>query len=166
MREAARAYKALGHRIGLAYRTHLAEALLRAGAIEEGLEEIEAILAHAGETREHSHLADVTRLKGEALALLDRPAEGRASLLLAFDLASEQGAPFFQLRAAASLVELSAAAAGRATAEDLARLAAVHAAFVEGRDLPDLCAARQLLADGGPPRGAGRRPFAVGGPRA
>jgi predicted ATPase len=143
MREGARAFLTY-HRIGLAYRTHLAEALVRTGSVDEALDVVDSTLAHASETREHSHLADLHRLRGEALALQSHRAEAEAALLLAFDVASRQGARLFALRAAVALVQL-ATTAGTVPTADRERLAATYAGFTEGFDLEDLRVARQAL---------------------
>jgi transcriptional regulator with AAA-type ATPase domain/tetratricopeptide (TPR) repeat protein len=144
MREGAHSFLTF-HRLGLAYRTHLAEALLRAGCLAEALDVVESTLAHADETREHSHVADLHRLRGESLALMSRRAEAQAAFLLAFDVASRQGARLFALRAATALVTLAAQSGGRVPAADRERLAAACAGFTEGFDLEDLSLAGQLL---------------------
>jgi predicted ATPase len=146
MREATRSFLTF-HRIGLAHRTHLAEALVSAGLVDEALDLVENTLAQANETGDHTHLAELRRIRGEAFVRLARPTEARSAFVLAFEVASRQGARVFALRAATALVALAVETAGRAAAaSDLERLATTYAGFTEGLDLEDLAVARRLLS--------------------
>ena len=77
-------------------------------------------------------------MRGEALMALPapRPEEAEVSFRRALDLAHEQGAKFWQLRAATSLARLWRQQGQREDA--LALLAPVYGLFTEGLHMPDL----------------------------
>ena len=147
MREGAQLYQTLNHRLGLGYRTHLAEALALSGATAEAIDIIDHAIAEGRNGGDVSHIAELLRIRGEAHTLAGRPAEARADLLEAYATASRQGAHLFALRAAMALVSgsppLDPAPAARA------RLAATYALFTEGHHLDDLVASRRLLDEVG-----------------
>ncbi len=124
----------------------LADALLRAGRIDEGLgviAEAEALVESGGETRWQP---EMVRLKG---ALMDCDshdmAEIEATYRNALAIARGQEARWLELRAAASLARLWQGQGRTDDARDL--LSPLHAWYTEGHDTPDLIAARALLDD-------------------
>jgi predicted ATPase len=151
MREGARLTLDLAHRIGLGHRSHFTESLIEAGALDEAAASVERWLSHVDDTGEASFLAELHRLRGEILVRRARPAEAQAEFTIALTVATEQGARLFALRAAMALARLSASTGDGEEAR--ARLAAIHATFTEGHDLPDLRAARRLLQPPGPSGG-------------
>ncbi|MDF2743038.1 MAG: hypothetical protein K0S88_4414, partial [Actinomycetia bacterium] len=75
--------------------------------------------------------------------------EVEAELRRALEVARAQGARLLELRAAASLLRRRLGSGDdRSTGQARARLEAVVAALPEGRDLPDLREAAELLARG------------------
>jgi hypothetical protein len=94
----------------------LAEALLRAGRIGEGMEAIDEALAERGE-RDYCHAAELHRLR--ALLMARRGADDEdvtAELIQARDIARRQGAPLLEERASVALGEIAAAVAHVETA--------------------------------------------------
>jgi predicted ATPase len=138
------AIKAVTYRpFGLALR---AEALAVAGRIEGSLDAIEEALALSGRTGERFYLAELWRLKGEALARRGgTAAEAERALGEALRVARAQGARLLELRSAVSLCRLLDGAARDAALRDV--LAPLSGTFDEGRDLADEQAARGLLSD-------------------
>ncbi len=114
---------------------------------------------------DHGRLNDARRLLGEGLELMERSGErywqadllrlrgllagseeeAEADFLEALAVARAQGAAVLELRAACALARLWA---GRGRGEEArALLAGVYGAFTEGWTVPDLRAARELLAE-------------------
>lgn len=94
-------------------------------------------------------LPELYRLKGECLLVEGGPeslAAARRLFLRSVDVAQQQKALSWELRAAISLAKL-----GKRSGEDghLARLAIAHRQFTEGFYTADLCEARELLNDKG-----------------
>jgi DNA-binding winged helix-turn-helix (wHTH) protein/tetratricopeptide (TPR) repeat protein len=124
----------------------LADACRMAGLADEGL----AMVDHIWEETRHTGLrwydAELRRLRGE-LILLQGTDGARAAAMAAFHgalaIAREQGARFYELRAATSLVRLCGG--GRNERDTHATLARVYAAFSEGFATPDLRAADTCL---------------------
>ena len=79
MREGAKLYQTLNHRLGLGYRTHLAEALALSGATAEAVDIIDRAIAEGRDGGDVSHVAELLRIRGQAHALAGRPAEADAS---------------------------------------------------------------------------------------
>jgi predicted ATPase len=136
------AIKAMTYRpFGLALR---AEALAVADRIEASLDAVEEALALSKRTGERFYLAELWRLKGEALARQGAAADAERALGEALRIARAQGARLLELRSAVSLCRLLDGAARDAALRDL--LAPLSVAFDEGRDLADAQAARTLHA--------------------
>jgi predicted ATPase len=122
----------------------LAEALIVAGRHDEALTALERALATSERTGERFYLAELLRLKGEALAGRgDRSAAGHC-LRSAIDVARGQGARLFELRSATGLCRLADESQREALAREL--LAPLCKGFDEGADLPDMREAKALLA--------------------
>ena len=125
----------------------LARAHANAGRAGEGLR----LLAEASERVERTdsrwNEADLYRLRGElllALPEIDRP-EAERCFRKAIEVAREQGAKWWELRAATSLARLWRDRGKQAEAHDL--LAPVYGWFTEGFDTPDLKDAKALLEE-------------------
>ncbi|MDX2168606.1 MAG: AAA family ATPase [Deltaproteobacteria bacterium] len=142
--------------------TFLAEAYLRSGAIESGLEAAELGLRLATETLDRFMLPELWRLKGELLLAGSRGTAAQAVHCFeqAVTTAQASGARSLELRAVTSQVRLQRASGGGETA--LSRLAALCEWFGAQGDSPDLADARALLAA---PRGGVRRPAGRRAPR-
>ena len=115
--------------------------------VEIGLEAVSSGLARTAETGERYYEAELHRLRGELLRVQRGEgafAEADACFRRALEIAGEQRARAWQLRAAMSLVRLWRGRGGDADARGL--LADVYAAFGEGFDTKDLLEARALLA--------------------
>ena len=108
LRAGIEAYRATGARMDLPYYLGLlADALVRAGRIGEGLEAVDEALAESGD-RDYCHAGELHRLR--ALLLAQRGAdEGDviAELVRARDIARRQGAPLLEERASLALEELA-----------------------------------------------------------
>ena len=121
-----------------------AEVLGATGQIARGLVSVEAGLAYAEQHQELWCVADLHRTKGELLLLQASPgARERAErqFLKAIEVAREQGALAWELRAAMSLARLWQTDSVRARAV----LAPVFDRFSEGFGTADLRAAKVLL---------------------
>jgi predicted ATPase len=125
----------------------LAELLTKAGAWSEALAVLGEALAIVGATGERWFEPELHRLKAEALiaSAPGDPAGAEASLDRALAVAREQGAKFWELRAAITLVRLWRDQGRRREAGDL--LAPVYGWFTEGFDTPALQAAKDLLGE-------------------
>jgi predicted ATPase len=91
--------------------------------------------------------AELYRLEGELRLRLDTPDELRAEtgFRRALEIARQQQAKSWELRAATSLARLWAGQARRTDARDL--LAPIYGWFTEGFDTADLKDAKALLAE-------------------
>ncbi len=124
---------------------YLAHGCLLAGKPEAALGHIEAAHRHADTYGEHYLSAEIHRLHAEVLQIQGAPAsEIEGHLHAALNIARQQGARLYELRAATSLARLWHAQ-GRG-AEANALLGPLYASFTEGFDLPDLVEARILLS--------------------
>jgi predicted ATPase len=122
-----------------------AAAHTRAGRGREGLDLLIDALARADESNEGWFKAELHRLQGEALisqSVREQP-EGENCFHRAMELARQQNAGSWELRAATSLARLWRDQGKRAEARDL--LAPVYGWFTEGFDTPDLKEAKTLL---------------------
>jgi predicted ATPase len=127
----------------------LAEALSRAGRIEEGLGALAEALSLGRRTGEGFHEAELHRLRGEFL-LRQQGAEvacrdAEACFRRALSVARQQRAKSLELRAAMSLTRLYRKQGRKA--EVRPALAECYGWFAEGFDTPDLQEARALLAE-------------------
>ncbi len=123
----------------------LSEALLALGQKEEALGAAEGGLAHSREKGNHVVDAELHRVRGEGLLLLDRTEQAEAELLRSIEVAQRQEAKSLELRAATSLARLWQRQGKRAEARDL--LQPVYDWFTEGFDTRDLKDAKALLAE-------------------
>jgi hypothetical protein len=104
--------------------------------------------AVAESTGDVNCLAELYRLEG-MLHAADDPRAADRSVRRAIEVAREQGARWWELRASTSAVQLALARGTRAAVRRAERdaLAALVATFGDGADTPDLQDARRLLAD-------------------
>jgi predicted ATPase len=124
----------------------LAACLGEIGEIADGLATVDDALARAMARDERWYFAELLRIKGELLLK-----ESRQQLLTlaeqcfdeALDVAQQQGALFWQLRATSSLARLKLQKGRRDEAQRL--LTAVCAKFTEGFEIADFRAARIML---------------------
>jgi tetratricopeptide (TPR) repeat protein len=127
----------------------LTEGYLLAGRPEAALGHIQAGYRHADTYGEHYLSAEIHRLHAEVLRIQGDPAqESEDHLGAALEVARQQGARLWELRAATSLARLRQDQGRGAEAHSL--LAQVYDCFSEGFDLPDLVEARALLSQTGP----------------
>jgi DNA-binding SARP family transcriptional activator/predicted ATPase len=152
LRSAISTFEDTGARLRLPYyRALLAEAHLRAGEPELGLEQVELALRHGRETNERWWDAELHRLRGELLRRGGaEAAEVEGALRRALEVARVQQARSLELRAARSLAGLFGDQGLAAPAREL--LGSVYSSFTEGLQTPDLQAARALISSlGGSP---------------
>jgi class 3 adenylate cyclase/predicted ATPase len=127
--------------------TTLAEAHGKAGQVEEGLALIAEAQEFEAKTGERAFQPEVHRIKGELLLARspsDR-ADAEASFRKALDVARQQSAKSWELRAAASLARLWQEEGRKQEAREL--LAPVYDWFTEGFDTRDLQDAKALLEE-------------------
>jgi predicted ATPase len=127
----------------------LAEAMKKAGRIEEGLEVLEEALEQIQRNGDQYYLAEVYRLKGELLLLSSigkhEAAGAERCLNQAIETARKQKAKSLELRAAMSLSRLYQSRKQKEKAKKL--LAPVYGSFTEGLDTKDLREAKLLLQE-------------------
>ncbi|HWB13748.1 MAG TPA: protein kinase [Pirellulales bacterium] len=136
---------------GATHRTYhlalLADALARAGEIEEGLGVLAEALALMHDTGEGFHGAELHRLQGELLLRQEATEaawhEAEACFRRALTLARDQQAKSLELRAAVSLTRLYQKQNRASEARPV--LAECYDWFTEGFDTPDLQEAKALL---------------------
>jgi DNA-binding SARP family transcriptional activator/predicted ATPase len=146
LRNAITSFKETGARLRLPYYLALlADAHLRTGETDAGLEVVEEGLSQSRETNERWWDAELHRLRG-ALLLAGgaEAAEAEAAFRRALEIARGQRAKSLELRAARTLAGLWAGSGRAAEARDL--LAPVYSSFTEGLGTPDLEAARGVLS--------------------
>ncbi|TIL96898.1 MAG: hypothetical protein E5Y68_00650 [Mesorhizobium sp.] len=114
---------------------------VRAGDPDAARLLLEAAQAGIERTKERWFAAEILRLQGEVLLQLgeDKAGDSRDRLLDALATARAQGARFWELRAALSLVRADCTAPGARE-----QLALIYSGFTEGLTLPDLQAAQTL----------------------
>jgi predicted ATPase len=140
------AYRATGANVRQPmYLAPLSEAYGQAGQVDEGLQVLAEALVYVEQAGEHWWEAELHRLKGELLLIQssDNYAAAESCFSQAFDLARQQQAKSWELRAATSLARLWQQHGKRQDAHDL--LAAVYGWFTEGFDTADLRDAQALL---------------------
>jgi predicted ATPase len=148
IRDGLTAYEATGARLSAPlYLALLADALARAGKIEEALAALDDALAKAAASGARGWDAEIHRLRGELSGRLPYPdpAKAEESFRTALAIAREQGTRGYELRAATSLARLWREHGRREEAHDL--LAPVHGWFTEGFDTADLKDAKALLEE-------------------
>lgn len=121
----------------------LAEAYQAVGRIEEGLRALAEALTHIDKTGEGFYTAEVYRLQGELHLSADNHTEAEGSFHQALDIARNQHAKSWELRAAISVARLWQQRGKRQKAYDL--LAPLNNWFTEGFGTVDLQEARTLL---------------------
>jgi predicted ATPase len=128
------------------YLAALAEALAATGSLSEAIHTIEEAITDADERGGTFDLPELKRIKAVMLASRS-PTDTRVveqTLTSAIELARKQGALAWELRATTTLARERLR---RGATDALNDLAVVHAKFTDGKDTPDLAAARQLLAE-------------------
>ena len=132
-------------------RMALAEALAAAGQGEEALDTIDQALAEARHCNFMMDMPDMLRARAEALMRKTHPDPPQAELTLlqALDVARDQGALGYELRAAIALARLWQRVGRSREAHDV--LAPVYRQFTEGFQTRSLATARGLLAELRPP---------------
>jgi predicted ATPase len=123
-----------------------AEALGRAGKIADALAAVDETIERCARTEEHSAMSELLRIKGELLLLQGGSSAGSRAeehYRQALDWARRQGAPSWELRAAASRARLLRDQ-GR-PADAMALLQPVYGRFTEGFHTVDLQAAKALI---------------------
>jgi len=133
-----------GYRVML-FMAELPEALGRAGQTSEGLVTVSEAIQRAERTAEGWIFAELLRVKGELLLQQEMRASPEAEECFqhAGEIAHEQGALAWELRAATSLARLWHGRNRRS--EALTLLQPVYDRFTEGFDTADLKAAKALL---------------------
>lgn len=121
----------------------LAEALNQAGRVQEGLEVLKEGMDVSQRTNEPFYEAELHRLRGEALAKVASLSEAESCFNQAIEVARQQQAKSFELRAAMSLARLWQRQGKREQSRAL--LADVYGWFTEGFGTVDLQDARVLL---------------------
>jgi len=147
MSEALQRYQALGVKYHFAQLlARHARLLLRTGQTGAAQLEVAQALAQLESSGEHSIEVDVYLAEGEVLAAAggEQLPLAEAAYRLALDVAREQGARSWELRAATALARLWADAGNRQEARAL--LTPVLAGFAEGQTTADLRQAAALLA--------------------
>jgi predicted ATPase len=133
-----------------------AEGCLRAGLAKDALEIMAKALAIVQSNGEQQWEAELHRLKGACLAALGDGAQAEACVRRALDIARRQGARSLELRAATTLMQITAP---RGDKDIHLLLAGIYSRFTEGFDTADVVAARRLLdafRDRGSDLGSGR----------
>ena len=125
----------------------LADGLLKAERVDEGLAAVSEGFAFAARTGEGGYVAELHRVRGQLLQLRGDVAGAEASLREALAYAGRQTARSLELRAATALARLLRDT-GR-SGESRQRLADVHDWFTEGFETADLVTARTLLSEMG-----------------
>src|SRR5262249_5557708 len=113
------------------------------GQIEDALEQLDDGLQIIERTRERWFEAELHRHKGQLSLRRGNTEAAEEFYRKALDIAKEQHAKLWELRAATSLAQLTHNKPRHAEARDL--LEPVYGWFTEGLDLPDLKDAKALL---------------------
>jgi predicted ATPase len=121
----------------------LANAYVQVGKIEKALDLMDEALGLVDENGERCWEAELHRLKGELLLMVEDQAEAEACFQRALDIARRQRAKSWELRAAISLSRLWYRQDKRAEARAL--LQGIYGWFSEGFGTADVVEARGLL---------------------
>jgi predicted ATPase len=144
LRSGSAAYRATGAEQWMPHYTGLlASACEIAGQIEDGLTQLDNALRIVERTGERWFAAELNRHKGQLLLRQGHSEAAEELYRKALNIAWEQEAKLWELRAAASLARLRRDQGRRAEARGL--LAPVYGWFTEGFDTPDLKEAKALL---------------------
>ena len=125
------------------YMSILTEAYEIAGRIEEATRQLDDALLTIERPGERWLEAELNRQKGELLLRQGQTEAAEALYRTAFDIARQQEAKMWELRAATSLARLWREQGRRRAAREL--LAPVYGSFTEGFDTADLKEAKALL---------------------
>src|SRR6185503_5414432 len=119
--------------------------LNKAGRVDEALEALKEGMDVTARNNEPFYEAELYRLKGDALGMagVDSPSEAESCFQRAIEIARQQQAKSFELRAVMSLARLWLHQAKREEARTM--LEEIYNWFTEGFDTPDLKDARALL---------------------
>jgi predicted ATPase len=156
IRTAFKEYRTMGGGVlGTSAYAHLAEAQLKAGRLDEGLDTIAEGIEFVNTSGELHYEQELHRARGELLRAQaeqrggdgGRLQEAEASLRHGLELSRSQGARSFELRAAISLARLWDKHGERRDAIGL--LTDVYGSFSEGFETPDLRDAKTLLGQMG-----------------
>jgi predicted ATPase len=128
-----------------AYRMLLAEACGMAGQWDEGLSQLAEAVGQVEATHERWAQAEILRVRGTLLLSVGADVAAEDSFREALTIARQQGAKFWQLRAALGLARLWRDQGKREEAREL--LAPVYDWFTEGFDTRDLKEAKALLTE-------------------
>lgn len=126
----------------------LATAQGKAGKAEDGLATLTQALAAATRTGESTHFAELHRLQGELILQSTRGIaadEAETCFRRAIDIAQQQHAKSWDLRAATSLARLLPGRGERRNARSI--LSQIYDWFTEGFDTPYLREAKTLLEE-------------------
>jgi predicted ATPase len=146
MRDGMTAYLALGMKgVRPMLLAQLAEAHARVGQIEEGSQLVAEALGPVERTGERYYQAEIHRLKGELLLVQGDEAQAEASFDEAIEVARQQGAKSWELRATVSLCRLFQEQGKQEEARPLLR--EIYGWFTEGFDTPDLIEGKALLEE-------------------
>jgi predicted ATPase len=121
-----------------------AEAYREAGQIDEGLLLLDEALATVKETGDRIYEAELYRLQGELLLIDGDVTEAEARFRRALQIAREQSARGWELRAAMSLCRLEQRGGQADKAFEMLR--EVYEWYAEGFDTPDLVEAGKILS--------------------
>jgi predicted ATPase len=114
-----------------------------AGQTEEALVQLDDALQIAERTGERWFVTELNRRKGQLQQRSGNSAEAEELYRKALNIAAEQGAMLWELRAAASLAALRREQGRHAEARDV--LAPIYGRFTEGFNTTDLSQAKALL---------------------
>src|SRR5215469_12333557 len=144
LHEAVESWRALGSAIAIPFFLgRSAEAYLRAGQPEKGIEQVNEGIDCANRNNERHFEAELMRLKGELLRVSSDETEAENSFRKAINIAHRQQAKSWELRATTSLARLLRDTTRRDEAH--AMLADIYNWFTEGFDTADLKDAKALL---------------------
>jgi predicted ATPase len=144
LRSASAAWRATGAEVWMPYHIALlAGAYEIAGQIEEALILLDDALQIVERTGERWFAAELNRHKGQLLLRHGQTKAAEELYRKALNIAEEQEAKLWELRAAVSLTQLRRDQGRQAEARDL--LAPIYAWFTEGFGTPDLKEAKALL---------------------
>jgi predicted ATPase len=134
--------------------TALAEAEAKAGRLGVGLANLDAELAATELSGQHWFDAEVHRTRGEILLQHASDVAGaEAAFVRAIEIARNQQARTFELRAALALAKLYQVTGRGQAAREL--LGPSVSGFIEGPELPEIAKANRLLASLEPARSTG-----------
>jgi predicted ATPase/DNA-binding SARP family transcriptional activator len=123
----------------------LAQAQAKTGQIEDGLNTLREALELVEQRDERLWESELHRMRGEILLMQNNQAESESSLHKAIDIARQQNAKSWELRASVELARLWHKQ-GR-TSDALQMLEKIYGWFTEGFDTPDVRAAKALIEE-------------------